>query len=362
MLAKEDCVALAANIMAEERYRSIVATVDMIGLGIKSPENRHTLPEVEIYNFSSLREYLRFMRSEKPDIVFGNARTVVGLTASFFGRRSVFMNHHSSLPKKWWQRIVLKVFLPRFDAIKADTEAEKRELLKLGTLDAKKISIIPIPIDHKFLGKKPAQDYLRALRKRYGIEDGEKVLLFLSVLREHKRPDTILKALKLLRDQNIRVKLLQVGKDVLKERIGKSFGELATKLGVTDSVVSTGRVSDEDLQAFLHLADVGIQSSDAEGQCIVAFEYAAAGLPECLSNLHSFEIFGGNVLRHEPGDAEKLAKNLEYYLTHPAVAKVHAKKNQALVRKQYDYDLIKGKMRAFILGKKPAAVRRGQRR
>jgi len=54
MLEKEDCVALAANVMAENGFRSIVVTVDTMGLqNLKSPDERHTRPDVEIYNFKS---------------------------------------------------------------------------------------------------------------------------------------------------------------------------------------------------------------------------------------------------------------------------------------------------------------------
>lgn len=353
MLAKEDCVALASNLMAENGYESIIATVNTMGIpSLKSPEDRHTLPEVKIHNFKSTIAYFRFMNKYKTATVLGNARTFIGLTACYFGNYRVFMNHHSTLPKKAWQRMILKFFLKRYDAIRADTQAEKRELLKLGGLDPKRILISPIPIDHKYFSKKSRPEFIKELKKKYDIKPKDKTFIFLAALRMHKRPDTVLKAVKILKEKGHSIKLLQVGKDTLKEQTGKSFLEMAKDLGLEKEAISTGRVSDEELHALFHLGDIGIQSSDVEGQCITAFEYAAAALPECLSDIPSFEIFKNNILRHKSSDYKKLAENLEFYMSNPKIAKEHATKNQKMVQEEYDYDKVKEKLKLILIDKK----------
>ncbi|MFA5797274.1 MAG: glycosyltransferase family 4 protein [Candidatus Woesearchaeota archaeon] len=353
MLEKEDCVALVSNIMAENGFKSYIAAINIMGLkSLKTPDDVHTSHSVNIINFKSKISYFRFMLSHPRATVFGNSRTYIGLSACFFGDYRIFMNHTATLPKLWWQRKILKFFLKRFDVIKAESEAEKRELLKLGNLDPERIVIIPIPIDHKYLSIRSDETVFNSLRKKFKLEKKDNILIFLAVMRMHKRPDTVLKAIKVLKNRGIKVKLLQVGKDGLTGQIGKSVMDLAKDIGVADEVTCTGRVSDEELRCLIQMSKVGIQSSEVEGQCIVAFEYAAVGIAECLSDIPSFEIFGEKILRHAPDDYKKLAKNIEFYIKNPKIAKSHSKANQQLVREKYDYKLIKSKMRDLLIKKK----------
>lgn len=353
---KEDYVAFPSNIMAENGYRSIIATVDEFKLGpLALPNETYTDKEVEINNFQSIFKLYKFLRKYKKATIWGNARTITGLTSCFFGQYRIFMNHHSTLPKKMWQRMILKFFLKRFHAIKGESEAEKRALIEFG-VDPSKIFIIPIPIDYELFSREPTEDEKKKVGQKYGLVPEEKLLLFLCVLREHKRPDTVLKALKILKDRGIKVKLLQVGKDLIKERIGKSFSEMAKELNVDDMIVATGRLSIEELVTIMHISQVGIQSADVEGQCLVAFEYAAAGLPECLSNIPSFEVFKENILRHNSGDSLTLANNIEYYLSNQNIAKEHGIKNQKLVREQYNYDKIYARMKDLLINKKEELI------
>jgi glycosyltransferase involved in cell wall biosynthesis len=358
MLKKEECVALVSNMMAENGYKSYITTINVIGLeSFKTPDEINTLESVNIINFKSKIKYFRFMLNHPQATVFGNSRTYIGLSACFFGDYTIFMNHTATLPKFWLQRKILKFFLKRFDVIKAESEAEKRELLKLGNLNPRRIVVIPIPIDHQYLSTRSNEKVFNSLRKKFNLKKNDNILIFLALMRMHKRPDTVLKAIKVLKNRGIKVKLLQIGKDGLKEQIGKSVMDLAEEIGVTDEIICTGRVSDEELRCLMQMSKVGIQSSEVEGQCIVAFEYAATGIAECLSNIPSFEIFGDNILRHSPDDYKTLAKNLEFYIKNPKIAKSHGKANQKLVREQYDYDLIKIKMKNLLIKRKKEFMR-----
>ncbi|PIZ52013.1 hypothetical protein COY27_01510 [Candidatus Woesearchaeota archaeon CG_4_10_14_0_2_um_filter_33_13] len=358
MRKKEDCVALSANIMAENGYQSIIVAIDVLKLGnLKHPKEKNTIPEVKIYNFKRVLNYFMFARKYNSATFFGNARTIVGLTTCFFGEYRIFMSHTCNLPTHWLERKILSFFLKRFDAIKVESYAEKRLLEKLG-INSHRIFVIPIPIDFDYFSQKPNSNLLKELKSKYFIAKDEVILIFLAALREQKRADTVLKAIKVLKDRGIKVKLLQVGQDLLKERLGKSFVELATEIGVKENIICAGRVKDEELRALIHLSQIGIQSSEVEGQCIVAFEFAAAGIPECLSNIPSFEVFGGNVLRHNPSDYQKLAFNIEFYLNNPNIAKKHVNENKRLVQEKYDYETVKLEMKKLLINKKECLKRK----
>ena len=354
MLAKEDCVALAGNVMAENGYESIVAALDAIGLKtFKWPKVKNTIDEVNIINFKSMFELIRFLRQKRfrCATVFGNARTPVGFMACYFGEYRIFMNHTATLPLKWWQRKVFKFFLSRFDAVKVESETEKRIYTEFG-IEPHRIFVIPIPIDRHFLQVRANAEEYRNIRERFGIKDDEKIIIYLASLREQKGADTVIKALKVLKKRGVKVKLLQVGQDLLKERLGQSFGEMASSFGVSNLVVQTGRVENEELRTIIQMSDIGIQSTEIEGQCIVAFEYAACGIPECLTTIPSFEVFGDNILRHHPKDHNKLADNIQFYFNNPDVAKRHVEANQKLVETKYDYDMIYEKMRELLIDQK----------
>lgn len=94
-------------------------------------------------------------------------------------------------------------------------------------------------------------------------------------LREYKRPQHALYALKLLLAQGMKVDLYIVGH-------GPSFDslvDLSRRLGVADRVTFTGRLGDADLQSLIARSWVHVQCSVAEGWGLTVREAAAAGVP-----------------------------------------------------------------------------------
>jgi len=310
MRPKSDCFALVSNV-ASEKYKSSIFAVSGLKLNIGSDNSRNNLREgISIRNFTSVIKTFFSLSRFRPDIVFGNDRTAAGFIAAFFGKHKLFMSHQSMNPPKAWQKAIFKYFVRKFDAIKVSNPYEIEQLVELG-VDRKKIFYIPIPIDHEFFSRVPDVEEIRALKKKIGLKPNDKFLLSVSHIRSQKKAYTAIYALKELKKKYPKLKLVFTGKDILRDEGLPSVAEKANELGIKSSVIVTGRLPEDDLVGLMHSAKVGIISSAREGQCLTAYEKAAAGLPLCLSNIGSFtSVFNGSVLFHEPDDFHTLASNV----------------------------------------------------
>jgi 1,2-diacylglycerol 3-alpha-glucosyltransferase len=117
------------------------------------------------------------------------------------------------------------------------------------------------------------------LMKKYGVKEGEPVLLFVGRLEVDKNVDLLLRAAKIaLRKTNFKVLLVGRGKN------DRHLEALSKKLGLEESVVFTGRVDDDELEKIYSLADVYLATGTAELQGIAVMEAMTAGLPVLAIN------------------------------------------------------------------------------
>jgi glycosyltransferase involved in cell wall biosynthesis len=355
-LYTQDYVFMPARIMKEAGFEAEILNVNInkkvshveeYEEGIKSNDQN-----VKIVHKRTMLSYLKYLSKNKDSTIFANDRTLKMFLASFFGKRTIFMSHQAHIPKEWWKKLAMKIFIPRFDAIKVANPYEKEGLLDLGVA-AEKIHIIPIPIDYEFFNKKTSHQKKIDTRKKYEIDEGEKVIFFTGDIRDFKMPEIAIKAAAVMKQKGIKFKLLMVGKDVLPEQGLPSCKELAQKEGVSDLVVMTGKLSPTELRDIMHISSAFISTSWHEGQCISAYEAAAAGIPLCLSRIGSFtSVFDGSALFHSIADHESLARNLIFVLSdrNKALIKKYTQRNQLFVKEKCNYEKIKEKMILLFKG------------
>ncbi len=341
ILKKEDYLATPANVASEIGYKTTIVSTAQLTTGIFLPKSgRMTNPDVEIKRITGWIEYLQFLYHNRNATIFANDRVAKSLICCYFGKYNIFMSHQSRLPPKWWQRQIFRFFVKRFDAIKVSNPFEKDELVRIG-VNPKKVHYIPLTIEHEFYSANVGNKAKISAKKKYCIKDDEKVLLFLANVRRFKRVDIVLKAIKILSEHNKKVKLVVVGNDYLASEKFATIKEMSKDLGITDKVVLTGWLSPSDTRTIMNISDMCLNSSIHEGQCLVVYEAAAAGLPLCLSSIGSFtSVFTKSALFHEPEDAEKLAKNIEFYIKNPKIAKKHSDINKKIVKERCDYRVV----------------------
>lgn len=115
-----------------------------------------------------------------------------------------------------------------------------------------------------------------ATRKdQYGITSDDKVIMFVGRLGKEKNVELLIKAFAKARKTMLDLKLMLVGDF----KHSDELLDLAGELGVSEWLIKTGYIENEQLGAILGCADVFVLPSLTDTQCLVLNEAAHAGLP-----------------------------------------------------------------------------------
>lgn len=305
---------------------------------------------INVVHIHAIPRLLKYYKQNKHALFFINSRVARSFLACRYGSKTIFMSHNSSLPKKSWQRLILKFFLRFVDKIRVVNAYERDELLKLN-VPPKKINIIPLAIDYQYYGKPVSQTKLNAFKKKYAIEKKDTIILFLAQLRKFKNPTTMLKAFSLLKDKYPHLKLLFVGGDRLEEEgVPSLTKQIRTMKLPEDRIIQTGSLSHEEVLTSLGVVDIGVNTSFHEGMCMVVYEMASANVPLCLSAIGSFtSMFQEGALFHPPTDHALLARNISRYLDDSLFRKHMAARNYVLVSTKTSYATVKEQLTRLLL-------------
>jgi glycosyltransferase involved in cell wall biosynthesis len=184
--------------------------------------------------------------------------------------------------------------------------------LRLGVAHDR-LTVVPEAPDPVF---RPAPaEAVEAARAAVGLGADERYLLYAGGISPHKDVPTLISALARLSGE--RPKLVIVG-DLERETYVSSAAavrERIAALGLEDTVLLPGFVSDETLAALYTGAAVVVNPSLAEGFGLPAVEAAACGAPVVLSDIPAHrETLGGAGCLFAPGSAEALAREVEALL------------------------------------------------
>jgi glycosyltransferase involved in cell wall biosynthesis len=151
------------------------------------------------------------------------------------------------------------------DAVIVPTPAMRERLLQLGvTVD---VEIIPSGIDLRvFSAGRRRED----IRRRLGVRDGERMLLFVSRLAREKNVDVLVRA---IAKTPVPSRLIIAGEGPERE----ALEQLASECGVADRVNFLGAAAREDLPDLYATADAFVFASVTETQGLVLAEALAAG-------------------------------------------------------------------------------------
>jgi glycosyltransferase involved in cell wall biosynthesis len=175
--------------------------------------------------------------------------------------------------------------LKNAQSIFAVSNFTKTTLLKNnGEIESDKIKILPNSLDPYFVYptdfSKPAY-----LLNRYGIQTNEKILLTvcrLSSEEQYKGYDHVIKILKEFNTDQTIVKYIIAGK--ADEQELNRIKQLIEELGLSDKVILTGFVKEQELIDHYLLADIFVLPSNGEGFGIVLIEAMACGLQVIAGN------------------------------------------------------------------------------
>jgi 1,2-diacylglycerol 3-alpha-glucosyltransferase len=139
------------------------------------------------------------------------------------------------------------------------------------------INVIPTGIDiSKYSTENIDENEVKAIKKKYGLNKNDFVAIFVGRLAPEKSVDMIIETFKILKEQRINdIKLLIVGDGPAYDDLVKKVNEYKLKR----TVKLVGSVSNEDIPAYYHSAEVFVSTSITETQGLTFIEAMASHLP-----------------------------------------------------------------------------------
>jgi len=314
---------------------------------IEKPEMRLAFPFVE---HGHLRDLLRV----RLDIVHAHTPFTMGLLAkhaSVRQRLPMVYTHHPHYPEYakayFRERLVLPYlaqalsawFSNTSDAVLAPSPKIKRLLRTYGV--TKPIHVLPTGIKlTQFRRTRTSQDRARALRRRLGIDDGAKVLLFVGRMGREKNVQFLIHAFRELRSRRADVVFILVGDGPILSEL-KS---LAKELGLAD-IVFAGAISHTEIAVWYQMSDLFLFASLTDTQGIVILEALASRLGVIALRDAAFTdivINGKNGLLTAPNASPRVfAARVDMALSDPGLGRVFARNALETARRFAEHEQAK---------------------
>lgn len=296
-----------------------------------------------------LKEQLRFpykaLRQIKPDVLH-----VPHYNVPIFYRGKMVVTIHDLthlvypefLPNKlayWYARIMFGIAIKKAYKIMTVSESTKKDILKYYKhTNPDKIFVIYSTILPQYKNKDKKE--VVYLYEKFNIPQDKKLVMYVGNLKPHKNLKRLLEAFSKIDDlENTRLLL-----------VGKAFknydlNDIEHKLGLSEKIIYTGAVSDEELVDFYNLADLFVFPSLYEGFGLPPLEAMACGTPVIASNTSSMpEVLGEAAHYFNPLCVEEMTKAINEELAIEKEKNPLIKKGFEQVKKNheiFDYEKIK---------------------
>lgn len=198
------------------------------------------------------------------------------------------------------------------------SEDSKKEMHEYTGYPLDKINVVYCAVDPLIFKKydsRKTSSVRSEIMSRYGIKDGEKILLYVGSTQPKKNVSTLIKAVHIL-SKDLRVKLLIVGKE---EWPGSHayLKTLISQLGIEKNIVFVGGVLNSDLPEFYNSSDVFICPSYRESFGYPNLEALSCGCPVVTTNTSCIpEVVGDAAIKlDDPFDHIVMAKKIRDILT-----------------------------------------------
>jgi glycosyltransferase involved in cell wall biosynthesis len=256
-----------------------------------------------------------------------------GLSLNIQMHSDIFDNKYWLQERKYNRlfNLIGKRLICKADTLRVGTSREKEKLTQKRGISPDKIYLLPVVVDiNKFIN--PSDENIREQFKAKGFE---RIVLFVGRLVYPKDLSTLLRAAKIVIDNQPRTLFIIVGNGKEKDNLEA----LSRSLGISDNVLFTGEISRDEVPKYFHSCDVFVLSSVYEGTCRVLVEAAASGKPIVTTNIAGADdivISGKTGFVVEPKDFKQLAEKIIYLLKRPEVAEKMGKAGLEHIIKVFD--------------------------
>lgn len=203
------------------------------------------------------------------------------------------------------------------------------------------VDVIPVyGVDTKVFS--PTDEPKERIRQRLGLPTSGSLLFFSSRVAPEKDTETLLEAVRTLR---------MAGRDLWILNRGGGHERLlaiASSLGIRDRVIATGAVHPHrELPLTYQASDLCVQASREEGLGFSALEALSCEVPvvaAAVGGLIETVIDGTTGWSYRVGDAGALATRIGEVLDNPTEAARRAREGRSLVQREYDREIVFGKL------------------
>ncbi len=286
------------------------------------------------------------------------AHDAIPIVTDIYSKKSFI---HNFFKKKFY----LKMFngVQNADLVIAPSEFSKNDLIKYGNVNADKIHVVHLGVDEKFYRElwEPEDNDVQEILNRYKLEP-QKYFIYDSGLEANKGADILL---------NLFAKIISINKKSIPKTLvvtGGSFGagigksiksknllatnflKQANKLGILENIVTTSKISDEELIILLRKAFVHLNFSQYEGFNLGPVQAMASGVPAITANTScNPEITKGGALLVDTKDIDNAFKEIKKFILSDELMKEQIKKGSKVV-KEYDWNKTADKIWELIQG------------
>jgi glycosyltransferase involved in cell wall biosynthesis len=245
-----------------------------------------------------------------------------------------------SMAHKSWRKRIAYLIAERKNLasaafLHASSEAEGQTLKRYG-FDSN-VVVLRKGVDF-WEGDPPTQG---SFRRRHGLDEGAKLILFLGRIHPVKRLDILAEAFGQVREVIPNARLVIAGPDECGHR--KALEPVFAR--VSQAVHWIGEVGLVDKWALLRDVDALVMCSDSESFGNSVIEALAAGTPVVATKTCPWpEIETEKCGFWVNQESREIAKAVEYILSHPAEAEAMGARGKALARQNYDWGSIARKM------------------
>lgn len=202
--------------------------------------------------------------------------------------------------------------LRQADALISVSHFTKETLVEMLGCPAERVFVIREGVEHDVFRPLPVQGEFRS---RYQLDNQFRYILYVGSENPRKNLPRLICAFAQVREALPNVKFIKVGSPENLPQ-AEQLRKQVQQMGLADSVLFYGHVSDEDLALFYNLADLFVFPSLYEGFGLPPLEAMACGTPVVCSNAASLpEVVGDAAILVDPYDVEGLAEAMYRVLT-----------------------------------------------
>ncbi|MFC2021448.1 glycosyltransferase [Chloroflexota bacterium] len=278
-----------------------------------------------------------------------NVRTFHNIIVHHYARKygiPYVLQAHGSLvtffQKRWQKRIFDVIWGQRIlrNAAKllAVTSIEAEQYRNIG-IGEDKIEVIPNGLELSEFDNLPGRG---EFRRKYGLNDAQKVVLYLGRIHRTKGLDLLVRAFAEISKLSNNVKLVIIGPD---DGYLPSLKKLVADLGIGSEVLLTGHLYGEDkVEAYVD-ADVFVLSSVYEIFGITILEALACGTPVIVTDRCGIaDVVNGQAGLVVSYDKDHLRDALRHMLNDDKMRQQLGERGKLLVREQFNWTKIAEQM------------------